>query len=499
MAKYLDNRSQNRISLAMAAIGVTLMCWGSHRLNNPQFVDPEPLPQAIYQDERAWSAAPSQQEDNAYRLLSFLILSSGIGLVAASVLGACTDPISNVPEVDASTGTTITPVSDVAALKDSFTLRLKKMLRDAPILMKIISSGLLIVVGDMGAGKSTFIGVVSLLRFLIYGDAIHIYDPHYDANLAKGYNPFLVGKVFKTPEEIRANIGLALECRADADEPNKPKATNILEEYSNWATDQYGLGVAQKSVSESGTQNIRKYDQRYILALHGLNKDMCGKDMDSGRHGLLLRTACIVHLHGKSNDFTGEGEPTGYMSVSLPGKDITPEKMPKLTKREVPGILLPPDPENGRKGIRAELGELARQWGITVETKADRDNVIPTEVHQYLNRINRDSPELRKSLEALIQQEAEHFPDGESLVEDNSELLEKLDALTAYCQRKHSDWMQQEILNEKGFIPVEILRKNWASNKKINIDMLRAILQLAVDNDRGTWGDDESKWWKPTL
>ena len=306
------------------------------------------------------------------------------------------------------------------------------------------------------------------------------------------YIPWLTGDIYDEHESIRAQAIASTEIRQAA----QPFRTTIFDEFSNWGGS-HKLAAEQNEIVASGTQDIRKSRQRYIIILHGLEKEMVCPNADTGRHKSLRTQAVVVNLKSQSDRF-GEFEPSGYFEFNPKGK-VCPTEGAIGKKIALPQMFLPPN-DRGWNGLGSEIEALLDVWSMKARDQTERFNPISPEIEEYTKRINRHDDRTRQILEDVLNtqagistDESENIHNGSMQWTDHPQSLLMVQLLK-YCYTK-----REQLIDKNGGIAISKLKKNWARNKNLSADEFQNLLDVTVFYNVGAWVGDEGKFWRPCI
>ena len=253
----------------------------------------------------------------------------------------------------------------------------------------------------------------------------------------------------------------------------------------------------QNAIVASGTQDIRKSHQRYIIILHGLEKEMVCPNADTGRHKSLRTQAVVVNLKSQSDRF-GEFEPSGYFEFNPKGK-VCPTEGAIGKKIALPQMFLPPN-DRGWNGLGSEIEALLDVWSMKARDQTERFNPISPEIEEYTKRINRHDDRTRQILEDVLNtqagistDESENVHQGDFAWTDHPMSLNIL-KLVKYCFDK-----REKLIEENGGISIAKLKKNWARNNDLSASEFMNLLEVTVFYNVGTWVGEEQAFWRPCI
>lgn len=483
MALYLGNRQQQMLSLGLTVSGLVAMVGGGALAwANPQLYNPE-----IYED--AWVSgrmqgqleyqAPTDRRGQALgqMLIAFGFILGGSGLYLASGEPATLRP-EELPSSPAgglkglgakgSPAELIPEDAVIAALK----AKIMHLVGANEWLRQCLMAPTVVLVGDSGSGKSTIANAIAVLRFILWGWPISIFDPHARENMQFG--TWLVGQLYGLggdPEgSIRQGLMEAMQPFEPFAQDNKTRHTMICDEFTGWSDGSYpGLAPIAAPALSHANRSTRKQGHGMIVLLHGDKKGTAGgEDMASGILESVLRFAAVLKVDGKTDDW---GNPcwAGTGRFKPPGKPYNDGEMSPVV---VPDLISP-----GR--LKREIGELLEYLGIGIED--DQKPPAPSIPPQV-----QEAVEVAFNAESFmaIAERLYHGPEAadahclESLPTwDVIRPIAELRSLLKFCREK--EWRTVEVDRLKG---------SWGKTNKITSrEAIRNLVQAAIAANVAAW------------
>lgn len=486
MALYLGNRQQQLLSMALTLSGFAAMVGGGALAwANPQLYNPK-----VYED--AWISG-RMQGDLAYQaptdrrgqalgqaLMAFGFVLGGSGLYLASG-----DPATLRPEelpgegVDSLTGlkglgvkgspSELIPEDAVIA---SLKTKIMHLVGANEWLRQCLMAPTIVIIGDSGSGKSTIANAIAVLRFILWGWPVSIFDPHAKENMQ--FSTWLVGRLYglgSDPEgSIREGLMQAMKPFEPFTQDNKTRHTLICDEFTGWSDGSYpGLApIAQPTLSHAN-RTTRKQGHGMIVLLHGDKKGTAGgEDLGSGILESVLRFAACIKVDGKTDDW---GNPcwAGTARFKPPGKPYNEGEMNPIV---VPDLIGP-----GR--LKREIGDLLEYLGIGLEN----DQALPTPAIPQQVQTTVEAAFNAETWQAIAERlyqgpVAADAPGLESLPDwDVVRPIAELRSLLVFCRQK--GWRTADVGRLKG---------SWGKTNKITSrEAIRNLVQAAIAANVAVW------------
>lgn len=487
MALYLGNRQQSFLSAGLSLGGLVAMVGGGVLAwANPQLYDRE-----VY--ENAWVSgrmqgslqyqAPTDRRGQALgqtlMALGFVMGGGGIYLASGDPATLRPEAIANQPLLDYGTrkngktvGATDSPVIPEDAVMASLRTKIMHLVGANEWLRQCLMSPTIILVGDSGSGKSTVANAIAVLRLILWGWPISIFDPHATENAR--YGTWLTGHLYGLggdPEgTIREGLTQAMKPFAPFAEDNKTRHTLICDEFTGWADGSYpGLAPIAGPALSHANRTVRKQGQAMIIPLHGDKKGTAGgEDLGSGILESVMRFGAVIKLDGKSDDW---GNPcwSGTAKFKPPGKPYTDAEMLPIV---IPDLIAP-----GR--LRQEIGDLLEYLGYGLEDDQNpQAPSIPDDVRETVEAaFNADAfmaiaERMFKGTVDAAHHPLEVDPDW-SVVRGSPELR----SLLQFCRSKK--WNPVEVDRVKG---------SWGKTNNANSrESIRALVDALIASGLAEW------------